>query len=241
MVVFGHDPTPMLSMDDGVARALAATADRRPSKEVNTLLQPQCSGGCQSLTRAVHPTWRRALLAQVDVNGTVGPGVLRGTFHIAPALTDAVSRTVHVISRDGRLQSVSAWSAGVSVAFESAYMEVVQGFIEVGYEAIGGIPDGARIARMEPADLVISGVRLVHRPTASVRMQGDLLDDITWRFRATVAPMQRELALAPRLGYRLSLSQDVGMGMDLFAGVPGSKGYFLLPMSRFYADWAYRF
>ena len=178
--------------------------------------------------------------AQVEANGTLGPAIVRGTLHASPLL-GPLGRTAHIINRHGLLQSVPVYGAGGSLAVESGYGEVVQGVMEAGYDVVGPVPAGARLALYEADDQARDWARIVHRPSLSARLQGTLLDDISWRLRATVAPWQREVFFSPRVGYRLSLNQEVVMGTELFLGWPGTRAYFLTPMSRAYLEWGYRF
>ncbi|MBI5493826.1 MAG: hypothetical protein HY904_02300 [Deltaproteobacteria bacterium] len=242
VAVLGHDPTPQLTLSPRVAAALGAAADRPGGTRVADALAGACGGpACRALDGELVLRWRRAAVAQVEASGMVGPAVLRGGLHVSPALGPGLGRVIHVVTRDGRLASADAWSAGGSVALESGYSELVQGFLEAGYEVIGAVPAGARIARYEADDQARSWERWVHRPTLSTRLQGVVLDDITWRLRTTLAPWQRELWFAPRVGYRLSLNQEVTLGTELFLGWPGTRAHFLFPTSRAYLEWAYRF
>jgi len=241
--VFGHDPMPVLNTSSAVALALGKSADRANPSSFRAALVDACGSqpNCEGLDGALALSWRRTATLQADVSGTLGPAVVRGMAHVSPQLGPDLSRTAHVVHRDGRLESVGVWNAGTSVALESGYTELVQGSVEAGWEVTGGIPAGARLARYEAQDQARNWERVVHRPVLHARLAGSVLDDITWRLRATVAPWQREVFLAPRVGYRLSLSQEVTFGTEVFAGWPGTRGYFLQPLSRAYLEWAYRF
>jgi hypothetical protein len=238
-LVLGHDPTPQLTMAPQVARGLALAADR--SRGAGEPLAALCGNtACDGLNNRLRMRWRQTVTAQVEANGTLGPAIVRGTAHVSPGI-GSVGRTAQVINRDGLLESVDVYTAGTSLALESGYTELVQGVVEAGYDVMGNIPAGARVARYEANDQARNWERTVHRPTLSARLQGMVLDDITWRVRATLAPWQRELFLSPRVGYRLSLNQEVVMGTELFLGWPGTRAYFLMPMSRAYIEWGYRF
>jgi hypothetical protein len=230
----GHDPTPLLNTTDVLARAAALAADRAKPNTWEVCPAQPCG-------EAVALSYRRTALLHAETNGTLGPAVVRGTVHLAPMLGEDLARTFHVITADGFLRSTAAWTSGVSVAVESGYGELIQGFVELGYDLVGGVPGGARLARYEAVDQVQPRTHVVHRPSGHVRFQGTVLDDILWRLRTSVAPWPREAALAQRVGYRLSLNQELGFGTELFAGWRGTRGYFLLPTSRAYVDWSYRF
>lgn len=239
--VLGHDPLPVVTATPSVARALALAADRAPSSRIGGALTADCvKDRCPELNGALRLGWRRTAALQAEGSRAVGPAVVRASVFGIPRMGEW-GRGAHVVTADGRLGNASLWNAGGSVALESGYTEWVQGFVELGYEVLWGIPAGARLARYEPAVVPFPAEHGTHRPTVSMRLQGVLLDDITWRVRATASPWQRDLMVVPRVGYRLSLQQEVTAGVELFTGWKGSRGAFLMPQSRGYLEWVYRF
>ncbi|MEW5847202.1 MAG: hypothetical protein AB2A00_00260 [Myxococcota bacterium] len=240
--VFGHDPVPELQMSDDTARALGAASDRQAQHVVNAPLADACGDErCSALEGSVAYRFRRAMVAQAEVSGTVGPAVVRGMAHLSPLVGPQIGRTVHVVARDGTLRSADVWTAGVVVGVESGYTELVQGALEAGYDLINGVPDGARIARLEPTDQARAGEHTVHRPTLQARLRGSFFDTFGWRFATLLAPWQRDAGMSARVTYQLAVNAELATGLELFAGWPGSKGWYLTPMSRGYLEWSYRF
>lgn len=241
VAIVGHDPVPQITASGDVARALALAADRRSQASISEALKNTCRGrDCSDVTAGLKLRWRRTAMIQAEANRPLGPAIIRVAGWLVPRFLE-FGRSAHIITRDNRLEHASLWAVGGTVAVESGYTELVQGFVELGWELLGGIPAGARVARYDTRDQAFPTYHATHRPTVSVRLQGVVLDDVTWRLRGTLAPWQRDLGVAPRLGYRLSLHQEVAFGVEFFSGWPGSRGYFLQPQSRAYLEWGYRF
>lgn len=234
-VAFGFDDTPLLRLRPEVARALAgeyvAAHSGIPGASLGEALACDavrsglwCVGGPGAL---VH---ERTTSMGVDASWGLGVVILRAEALIHPHVAGLGGKSAILVDDLGLRSTRTTQLAGV-VGIDGSVGALIDGSVELFDVMWVAVPAEALVWGVEPfsaSSSVAARDRDVHRVGAAASLGGELWRErVAWRVRGEAGLNTSDVLVTAQVRYRLpSLGLYVGGRADLFAGAPGTPGWF---------------
>lgn len=229
-VVWGNDETPRLALRPEMALFLARDSQAQVGGglgseapcDVAARGRSACFGGPGTLTNT------QTTSVSADVVWGLGVVILKAEAMLYPTWFGGPGKTTWIIDDEAGVSSTQLQHFGATVAAEGAIGDWLNGSVELFDLVWDGVPPGALVWPVEPSDVARGEARTVHRPAVAANLSGAGSEQrLTWKLRGEIGLSPLDVLAAGEVRYRLPVFDlYVGAEARLFAGPPGSPGWF---------------